>query len=64
MSQAQAVSGEPAVRASDGERDQAAEILRMAYADGRSGAGKACGAGEARLGHGLIWLRDGNLHEL
>ena len=35
MSQAQAVSGEPAVRASDAERDQAAEILRVAYAEGR-----------------------------
>ena len=35
MSQAQATSGEPAVRASDSERDQAAEILRMAYAEGR-----------------------------
>lgn len=35
MSQTQATSGEPAVRASDAERDQAAEILRMAYAEGR-----------------------------
>jgi hypothetical protein len=35
MSQAPATSGEPAVRASDAERDQAAEILRAAYADGR-----------------------------
>ncbi|MGH3196015.1 MAG: DUF1707 SHOCT-like domain-containing protein [Streptosporangiaceae bacterium] len=35
MSQAQAISGEPAVRASDAERDQAAEILRLAYAEGR-----------------------------
>ncbi len=35
MSQAKAVSGEPAVRASDAERDQAAEILRAAYAEGR-----------------------------
>ena len=35
MSQAQATSGEPAVRASDAERDQAAEILRVAYAEGR-----------------------------
>ncbi len=35
MSQAQAVSGEPAVRASDAERDQAAEVLRVAYAEGR-----------------------------
>jgi Domain of unknown function (DUF1707) len=35
MSQAQAVSGERAVRASDAERDQAAEILRVAYAEGR-----------------------------
>ena len=35
MSQAQAVSGELAVRASDAERDQAAEILRVAYAEGR-----------------------------
>jgi hypothetical protein len=35
MSQAQAVSGEPAVRASDAERDQAAEILRAGYAEGR-----------------------------
>ena len=35
MSQAQATSGEPAVRASDTERDQAAEDLRMAYAEGR-----------------------------
>jgi hypothetical protein len=35
MSQAQATSGEPAVRASDTERDQAAEILRVAYAEGR-----------------------------
>src|SRR5215468_164975 len=35
MSQAQATSGEPTVRASDAERDQAAEILRVAYAEGR-----------------------------
>jgi len=35
MSQAQATSGEPAVRASDTERDQAAEILRAGYAEGR-----------------------------
>ena len=35
MSQAQATSGEPAVRASDAERDQAAEALRVAYAEGR-----------------------------
>jgi hypothetical protein len=35
MSQAQATSGEPAVRASDAERDQAAEILRAGYAEGR-----------------------------
>lgn len=35
MSQAQPVSREPAVRASDTERDQAAEILRVAYAEGR-----------------------------
>jgi hypothetical protein len=35
MSQAQATPAEPAVRASDAERDQAAEILRMAYAEGR-----------------------------
>jgi hypothetical protein len=35
MSQAQATSGELAVRASDTERDQAAEILRAAYAEGR-----------------------------
>jgi len=35
MSQAQATSVEPAVRASDAERDQAAEILRAAYAEGR-----------------------------
>jgi hypothetical protein len=35
MSQAQAISAEPAVRASDAERDQAAEILRVAYAEGR-----------------------------
>src|SRR5262249_57081329 len=35
MSQAQATSGEPVVRASDAERDQAAEILRTCYAEGR-----------------------------
>lgn len=35
MSQAQAVSGAPAVRASDAERDQAAEILRAGYTEGR-----------------------------
>lgn len=35
MSQAQATSGEPAVRASDAERDLATEILRVAYAEGR-----------------------------
>ena len=35
MSQAQAISAEPAVRASDAERDQAAEILRAGYAEGR-----------------------------
>jgi len=35
MSQAQAESVEPAVRASDAERDQAAEILRAGYAEGR-----------------------------
>lgn len=35
MSQAQAASGEPAFRASDAERDRAAEILRTGYAEGR-----------------------------
>jgi hypothetical protein len=35
MSQAQGVPGEPAVRASDAEREQAAEILRAGYAEGR-----------------------------
>ena len=35
MSQAQAVTGGPAVKASDAERDQAAEALRVAYAEGR-----------------------------
>ncbi len=35
MSQAQATSGEPAVRASDAERDQAAGMLRAGYAEGR-----------------------------
>jgi hypothetical protein len=35
MSQTQATAGELAVRASDAERDQAAEILRAAYAEGR-----------------------------
>ena len=35
MSQAQATSVEPAVRASDAERDQTAEILRAAHAEGR-----------------------------
>lgn len=35
MSQAQAVSGGSAVRTSDAERDQAAEVLRVAYAEGR-----------------------------
>jgi hypothetical protein len=35
MNQAQATAGDPAVRASDTERDQAAEILRAAYAEGR-----------------------------
>jgi hypothetical protein len=35
MSQAQAASVEPAVRASDAERDQTAEALRVAYAEGR-----------------------------
>jgi DUF1707 SHOCT-like domain len=35
MTQVQATSGEPAVRASDAERDQAAEIVRVAYAEGR-----------------------------
>jgi hypothetical protein len=35
MSQAQPVSAEPAVRASDAERDQAADVLRDAYAEGR-----------------------------
>jgi hypothetical protein len=34
MSQAEAVPGGPAVRASDAERDQAAEILGVAYAQG------------------------------
>lgn len=35
MSQAKDFSGEPAILASDAERDQAAEILRAAYAEGR-----------------------------
>src|SRR5579875_57984 len=35
MSQAQAASGEPEMRASDAERDRAAEILRTGYAEGR-----------------------------
>ena len=35
MSQAQATSGAPPVRASDTERDQATEILRAGYAEGR-----------------------------
>jgi hypothetical protein len=35
MSQAQATSGEPAVRASDAERDQTADVLRAGYAEGR-----------------------------
>jgi hypothetical protein len=34
MSHAQAASGGPLVRASDAERDQAAEILRAGYAEG------------------------------
>lgn len=37
MSQAQATSGGSLVRASDAERDQAAEILRAGYAEGRLG---------------------------
>lgn len=35
MNQTLTTSGVPPVRASDGERDQAAEILRAAYAEGR-----------------------------
>ena len=35
MSQTPATSGVPPVRASDAERDQAAEILRAGYAEGR-----------------------------
>jgi hypothetical protein len=35
MSQAQAVSAKPTVRASDTERDQAAETIRVAYSEGR-----------------------------
>jgi hypothetical protein len=35
MSQTLTISGAPPVRASDAERDQAAEILRAGYADGR-----------------------------
>jgi len=35
MSETLTSSGAPAVRASDGERDQAAEILRAGYAEGR-----------------------------
>ena len=35
MSQAPATSGAPPVRASDAERDQATEILRAGYAEGR-----------------------------
>jgi uncharacterized membrane protein len=35
MSQTQAISGVPPVRASDAERDQAVEILRTGYAEGR-----------------------------
>jgi Domain of unknown function (DUF1707) len=35
MSRIQAISGGPAVRASDAERDQATEILRAGYAEGR-----------------------------
>lgn len=37
MSQAQATSGGSLVRASDAERDQATEILRAGYAEGRLG---------------------------
>jgi hypothetical protein len=46
MSQAQTVSGEPAVRASDTERDQAGEVLRVAYAEGRLTRGEL----DARIG--------------
>ncbi|MGH3192730.1 MAG: DUF1707 SHOCT-like domain-containing protein [Streptosporangiaceae bacterium] len=35
MSQALTISGAPPVRASDAERDQAAEILRAGFAEGR-----------------------------
>lgn len=35
MSQTLATSGAPPIRASDAERDQAAEILRAGYAEGR-----------------------------
>lgn len=35
MNQTPAISGAPPVRASDAERDQAAEILHAGYADGR-----------------------------
>jgi Domain of unknown function (DUF1707) len=35
MSETMTTSGAPPVRASDAERDQAAEILRAGYAEGR-----------------------------
>jgi hypothetical protein len=35
MSQTLATSGAPPVRVSDAERDQAAEVLRAGYAEGR-----------------------------
>jgi hypothetical protein len=46
MSQAKTTSGEPAVRASDTERDQAGEVLRVAYAEGRLTRGEL----DARIG--------------
>ena len=46
MSQAKTTSGEPAVRASDSERDQAGEVLRVAYAEGRLTRGEL----DARIG--------------
>jgi Domain of unknown function (DUF1707) len=60
MNQVQAASGEPAVRASDAERDQAADILRAGYAEGRLGPAEL----DERLAAAYAAKTRADLHDL
>ena len=60
MSQTQATSGDPLVRASDAERDQAAEILRAGYAEGRLGRAEL----DERLAAAYAAKTRADLHDL